>query len=72
MRFVEINLFGVYVAPISLMLIAAWMATIGLRRVAARFGLLRHVWHPALFTFGVYMIVLSAIVLSLARWGRYA
>ena len=72
MRFVEINLFGVYVAPMSLMLVAAWMVTIGLRRVAARFGLLRHVWHPALFIFGVYMIVLSAIVLSLARWGRYA
>jgi hypothetical protein len=72
MRFVEINLFGVYVAPISLMLVAAWMVTIGLRRVAARLGLLRHVWHPALFIFGVYMIVLSAIVLSLAGWGRYA
>jgi hypothetical protein len=72
MRFVEINLFGVYVAPMSLMLVAAWMVTIGLRRVAARFGLLRHVWHPALFIFGVYMIVLSAIVLSLAGWGRYA
>ena len=72
MRFVEINLFGVYVAPRSLMLVAAGMVTIGLRRVAARFGLLRHVWHPALFIFGVYMIVLSAIVLSLAGWGRYA
>ena len=72
MTYTEINLFGVYVAPISLMLVAAWMVTIGLRRVAARFGLLRHVWHPALFIFGVYMIVLSAIVLSLARWGRYA
>ena len=44
MRFVEINLFGVYVAPMSLMLVAAWMVTIGLRRVAARFGLL-----PSLF-----------------------
>jgi protein AaeX len=72
MRFEEINLFGVYVAPISLMLVAAWMVTIVLRRVAARFGLLRHVWHPALFAFAVYMIVLSAIVLSLARWSRYA
>lgn len=71
MRFVEIDLFGVYVAPISLMLVAAWMVTIGLRRVAARFGLLRHVWHPALFVFAVYMIVLSAIVFSLTQWGRY-
>jgi hypothetical protein len=67
MRFAEIDLFGVYVAPMSVMLVAAWVVTIALRRVAARYGLLRHVWHPALFMFAVYMIVLSSIVLSLAR-----
>jgi hypothetical protein len=66
MRFTEINLFGVYLAPMSVMLVAAWVVTIGLRRIAARFGLLRHVWHPALFVFAVYMIVLSSIVLGLA------
>jgi hypothetical protein len=49
------------------MLVAAWMVTIGLRRVAARFGLLRHLWHPALFTFAIYVIVLSSIVLSFVR-----
>ena len=38
---------GVYVAPISVMMVAAWVVTIGLRRFAARFGLLRYVWHPA-------------------------
>jgi hypothetical protein len=65
-RFTEINLFGVYVAPMSLMMVAAWVVTIGLRRVAARFGLLRYVWHPALFVFSVYMIVLSTIVLAIA------
>jgi protein AaeX len=61
-RFTEINLFGVYVAPISVMMVAAWVVTVGLRRFAARFGLLRYVWHPSLFVFAVYMIVLSAIV----------
>ena len=66
MRFTEIDLLGVYVAPMSLMLVAAWVVTVGLRRVAARFGLLRHVWHPAMFVFAVYMIVLSAIVLIVA------
>ena len=66
MRFTEINLFGVYVAPISVMLVAAWVVTIALRRVAARFGLLRHVWHPAAFIFSVYIIVLSSMVLALA------
>jgi protein AaeX len=65
-RFTEINLFGVYVAPMSLMMVAAWVVTVGLRRVAVRFGLVQHVWHPALFTFAVYMIVLSSIVLVVA------
>ena len=49
MSLVEVNLFGVYVAPISVMMVAAWVLVIGLRRIADRFGLLRHVWHPALF-----------------------
>jgi hypothetical protein len=63
LKFFEINLLGVYVAPISLLLVAAWLVTIVLRRVASRFGVLRHVWHPALFVFAVYMIVLSSLVL---------
>jgi protein AaeX len=67
MRFVEIDLFGVYVAPMSLMLLAAWVAMIALRQVAARYGLLRHVWHPALFIFAVYIIVLSLIALTVDR-----
>ena len=67
MRFTEINLFGVYVAPISLMMVGAWAVTIGLRRFADRFGLLRYVWHPSLFLFSVYMIVLSLMVLVAAR-----
>ena len=53
MSFHEIDLLGVYVAPIALLLIAAWFVTIGLRRIADRFGVLRHVWHPALFVFAV-------------------
>jgi len=66
-RFTEINLFGVYVAPISLMMVGAWAVTIGLRRFADRFGLLRYVWHPSVFVFAVYMIVLSSMVLVAAR-----
>jgi len=66
MRFTEINLFGVYVAPISLMMVGAWLVTIALRRVADGFGLLRYVWHPALFVFAVYIIVLSSWILIVA------
>jgi len=67
MRFTDINLFGVYVAPISIMMIGAWVITIALRRVANRSGLLRYVWHPALFVFAVYIIVLSSWILVIAR-----
>ena len=67
MRFTDINLFGVYVAPISVMLVAAWLILVGLRRIAAPFGLLRHVWHPALFVFAIYVMVLSCIVLIIAH-----
>ena len=67
MRFTEIDLFGVYVAPMSLLMVAAWLVTITLRRIADRFGLLRHVWHPALLVFAVYLIVLSSMTLIAAR-----
>jgi hypothetical protein len=66
-RLSEVNLFGVYVAPISVMMVVAWLATISLRRVLVRFDLMRYVWHPALFVFAVYMILLSSIVLLITE-----
>ena len=66
-RFTEIDLFGVYIAPMSVMIVAAWVVTIALRWSAARYDLLRYVWHPALLVFAVYVIVLSTIVL-IAAW----
>ena len=67
MKFVEVDLLGVYVAPISLLMAMAWLVTLVSRRIAVRIGLLAHVWHPALFVFTVYIIVLSSIVLVTAR-----
>ena len=67
MRFTEINVLGVYVTPMSVMICAAWLVTVALRRVASHFGLLRHVWHPALFVFSVYLIVLSSMTLFVVR-----
>lgn len=67
MRFTEVNLFGVYVAPMSVMMVVAWLIFALLRRAAYRLGLFQRVWHPALFEFAVYMMVLGAIVLVVAR-----
>ena len=68
MSFSEVNILGVYIAPISVMIVAAWLLMIPVRWATARAGLLRHVWHPALFDFAIYMIVLSSIVLLVSRW----
>ena len=70
MRFGEIDLFGVYVAPISLLMLVTWVVTIGLRRLAVRVGLLRWVWHPALFVFALYVIILSSLTFVASRLPR--
>ncbi len=63
MSFSEVDLFGVYVAPMSLMMAAAWFILVALRRLADHFGVMHRIWHPALFKSAVYVTVLSSIVL---------
>jgi hypothetical protein len=70
MRFTEINLFGLYVAPIAVILAVAWVVYILLRRAGDRFGLSEQVWHPALFELALYVIIVSSIVVMIARWSR--
>jgi protein AaeX len=70
MRFNEINLFGLYVAPIAVIMAAAWVVYVLVRRVGDRFRLTQLVWHPALFELALYVIIVSSIVLMIARWSR--
>lgn len=69
MRFNEINLFGLYVAPIALILGVAWVIYLVVRRAGDRVGLTEWVWHPALFELALYVMIVSTIVLVIARWG---
>ena len=64
MSFVEVDIFGVYVSPILPMMIVALAITLALRWLAVATGLFRWIWHPALFEFSVYLIVLTAVVLA--------
>jgi len=50
-------------------MVGAWLVTIALRRIAGRFRLLSQVWHPALFVFSVYIIVLSSWILIVSHRG---
>ena len=67
MRLTEINLFGVYVAPLSVIMGVAWLLLLVIRRAAVFSGLSHYVWHPALFSLAVYVILVSSIVLFVAR-----
>ena len=64
MRFNEINLFGLYVAPIMLIMAVAWVVYVVVRRTGDRLGLTRRVW------LALYVIIVSSIVLVIARWSR--
>ena len=64
MSFVEIDIFGVYVAPIVPLLVLALVATLALRWMAVTVGLFRWIRHPAVFEFSVHFIVLTALVLT--------
>lgn len=67
MRYAELDIFGVFVSPVSAMMLAAFVAYSILWRIADRLGLWRHLWHPALARVALYVIVLSAIVIGVGR-----
>jgi hypothetical protein len=68
MNYVEIDLFGVYVAPIVPMIVLAWVVMWPLRWISERYALMRFVWHPALVGFSVYLMLLAVIVLAAGTW----
>jgi len=67
MRLTEINLLGVYVAPLSVIMACAWILLMIFRRLLVFASLTSYIWHPALFSLAVYVIFVSSIVLFLTR-----
>ena len=66
MRFAEIDLLGIYVAPVAPLMLAAWLIAAVARRMAERWDLLQHVWHPALLMTAFYALILAALILFTA------
>jgi hypothetical protein len=70
MPFPEVDIFGIYVAPIAILMLMAWLLLVFIRRIAYRLGFFTYeVWHPALFNAALYLILLSGLVLALAGRG---
>jgi protein AaeX len=63
----EVDVFGIYVAPIAVLMLAAWLLLVLIQRLADLLDLTDKVWHPALFNAALYLILLSALVLALAQ-----
>lgn len=60
--FEELDLLGVYLAPFVAMMLFAWIVTQPLNAISNRLGLPGRIWHPALFNFCVYIVILAATV----------
>jgi protein AaeX len=58
----EVSLYGIYVPPLLLLALLAFVVSRLFNWVLARTGLYRHIWHPALFDFSLFVIVLGALV----------
>jgi hypothetical protein len=59
----ESNVAGVYMAPIVLYGLAAGLVFLLLRWILTQLGFWRLVWHPGLFEIGLFISILSALVL---------
>jgi protein AaeX len=70
MPFPEVDIFGIYVAPIAILMLVAWLLLVLIRRIADRLNVFAfEIWHPALFNAALYLILLSSLVLALAGRG---
>jgi hypothetical protein len=60
----EVDVGGIYVAPIVVYAIATLPLFLILRSVLGHLGVLRTVWHPALFELAAYATLLSLLILA--------
>lgn len=59
----EVSIAGIYLPPLLLYLAAALPLFAGLRALLTRAGVLRFVWHPALFEFAVLLALIALLIL---------
>jgi hypothetical protein len=60
--FGEFGVYGVFIPTLVVLMMVAFLAFFGLYLLLMRTGLYRHVWHPPLFNFALYILVLGALL----------
>jgi hypothetical protein len=68
----EVDLHGVLIPPLLLSLVLALVASVAMRRLLARIGFYRLVWHRPLFDFAVYVILVGGVAVLLSRTAGFA
>lgn len=61
----EVSFYGMYIPWLLIMCLLAIACSRTIAWLMTRFGLYRLVWHPALFDFALFVIVLGALVFFL-------
>ncbi len=64
----EVSIYGLYVPPLLLLTLAALVVSRLINLVLAKTGFYRIVWHPALFDFSLFVIVLGALAYYTRNW----
>ncbi|MCC8937518.1 DUF1656 domain-containing protein [Bradyrhizobium sp. Arg68] len=60
----ELDLFGVLVPTLLLWSVVAYVLARVASKLVTRAGLYRHVWHPALFDFAMYVCIVASLVFA--------
>lgn len=68
----QVDVFGAYVSPLVLMMVAVALVWLMLRQLIDALGLIPYIWHPALFFTAVYVILVSLIGLRIGGIGVWA
>lgn len=66
----EVSMHGLYVPTLLLLALAALVCTRVLGKLLLRVGFYRFVWHPALFEFALFGILLGGLFLLTTRYGN--
>jgi len=64
----EVSLYGLFLPPLLLLALAALFVTGMLKLVLAKTRFYRVVWHPALFDFSLFILVLGALAYFTRHW----
>lgn len=59
----NVDVYGFYIAPFAADVVITLVLFVPVRRLLARLGVNRYVWHPNLFEIALFSIMLCVIVL---------